>query len=173
MELIEAITTRRSVRRYQERPVEEDALKRVKKAVTYAPSAKNIQPYAFILVRDPDMKSKLAAAAFGAKWLTEAPIIVVALGNVEDAYATMGGYQSSVFIDTAIALDHLTLAATAEGLGTCWIGAFSEEKVLYAMDIDDNDWRVVAMTPLGYPLEEPEPRPRKNSSQIFRNEALY
>ena len=173
MELIEAITKRRSVRKYQERPVDEEALKRVMKAVSHAPSAKNIQPYVFILVRDPDMKARLAAAAFGAKWIAEAPIVVVALGNVEDAFATMGGYQSSVSIDTAIALDHLTLAAVNEGLATCWIGSFSEEKVLDAMEIDDNDWRVVAMTPLGHPAEEPEPRPRKNISQLFMNEHLH
>ncbi|MDG6220599.1 MAG: nitroreductase family protein [Candidatus Thermoplasmatota archaeon] len=172
MEINEAIMKRRSVRKYQERPVDEEALKQIMKAVSYAPSAKNIQPYIFILVRDPDMKAKLAHAAFGAKWIAEAPIVVVLLGNVEDAYGTMGGYQSSVFIDAAIALDHLTLAATAEGLATCWIGAFSEEKVVDAMGIDDNDYRVVALTPLGYPAEEPGPRPRKGISQLFRNERL-
>jgi len=172
MELYETIAKRRSVRKYQERPLDEEALKRIMKAVSYAPSAKNIQPYVFIMVRDPEVKAKLAAAAFGAKWMAEAPVVLVVLGNVEDAYGTMGGFQSSVFIDAAIAIDHLTLAATAEGLGTCWIGAFSEEKVIDILGLEDNDWRVVAMVPIGYSMDEPEPRPRKSISELFRNERL-
>ena len=150
----------------------EDVLKRIMKAVTYAPSAKNLQPYVFVLVRDVDTKKKLVQACYGERWIAEAPIIVVALGNVNDAYPTIGGYMSSFAIDTAIAMDHLILAATNEGLGTCWIGAFDEEKVKKALGITGHDWRVVALTPLGYPAEEPEPRDKKNVWEIFKNERL-
>ena len=83
----------------------------------------------------------------------------------------MGGYDNSVDVDVAIALDQLTLAAVAEGLGTCWIGAFDEAKVKSLLGIP-KEVKVVAMTPLGYPSSADLNRPmedgrRKGESEIF------
>ena len=94
-----------------------------------------------------------------------------AIGLPQRAYKTMGGYGNSVDIDVAIALDHLTLAAMAEGLGTCWIGAFSEPQVKQLQGVP-REVKVVAMTPLGYPASADLNRPleenqRKPEDEIF------
>ncbi len=100
-------------------------------------------------------------------------MLIVAIASIDEAYSTMGGYISSYPVDTAIALDHLTLAAVNEGLGTCWIGAFNEEKAKEFLDIGhNNDLKIVAMTPLGFPAEEPEQTPRKQVSQLVQYDKI-
>ena len=86
-------------------------------------------------------------------WIAEAPMVVVACGWPRQAYPRMGGGGNSVDIDVAIALDHLTLAAVSHGLGTCWIGSFSEADVKRLIQLPPVG-KVVAMTPLGYPAEQ-------------------
>lgn len=166
MDVFEAIEARRSVRRYKATPIPEDVIKKVFKAVRRAPSANNAQPYRLIVVRDEDKKHLLINACKGKRWIAEAPIVIVACGVIDEAYGTMGGYMSSYAVDVSIALDHLTLAAVAEGLATCWIGAFSEERVKEIFGIG-GEARVVALMTLGYPAEEPEATPRKGTSEIF------
>ena len=166
MDVFEAIEARRSVRRYKATPIPEDVVKKVFRAVRRAPSANNAQPYRFIVVRDEDKKHALINACKGKRWIAEAPMIIIACGIIDEAYSTMGGYMSSYPVDVSIALDHLTLAAAAEGLGTCWIGAFSEEKVKELYDIG-SEAKVVALMTIGYPAEEPEATPRKGVSEIF------
>lgn len=162
---MEAIKTRRSVRRYKPTPVPEALLKEVLNAARLAPSAENSQPWKFVVVRDEQTKLRLAVAANGQKFMAQAPIIVVACGIPDEAFPTVGGYMSSHVIDVSIALDHLTLVAHGSGLGTCWIAAFKEEKVREVLGIPE-DVRVVAMTPLGYPDEAPERSPRKNLEEL-------
>lgn len=117
------------------------------------------------MVRDELTRLKIAAAANGQKFIAQAPIVVVACGFPDDAFPTVGGYMSSHVIDVAIALDHMTLAAHALGLGTCWIAWFKEEKVREILGIPE-DVRVIALTPLGYPDEVPERTPRKNIEEL-------
>lgn len=117
------------------------------------------------MVRDELTRLKIAAAANGQKFIAQAPIVVVACGIPDDAFPTVGGYMSSHVIDVAIALDHMTLAAHALGLGTCWIAWFKEEKVREILGIPE-DVRVIALTPLGYPDEVPERTPRKNIEEL-------
>ena len=150
MDVMEAIRNRRSVRAYSDRPIPAEVIQRMRQALRYAPSACNIQPWHFILVQDAKLRQDVAAAAKGQHWMAQAPMIVAACGFQEQAYKHMGGQSNSVDIDLAIAIDHLTLAAVAEGLGTCWIGAFSEDKVKQVLGVPANV-KVVAMTPLGYP----------------------
>jgi nitroreductase len=130
-----------------------------------APSADNTQPWKFVVVRDEQIKLKLANAANGQKFMAQAPIVVVACGIPDEAFPTVGGYMSSHVIDVSIAVDHLALAAHSCGLATCWIAAFKEEKVREALGIPE-DVRVVALTPLGYPDETPERTPRKNLEEL-------
>jgi len=171
MTVLEAIRTRRSVRSYSSRPIPEEVMQRLRDAMRFAPSACNLQPWRFVIVTDPRLRQSLGRAANDQMWIADAPVIVVACGFPRVAYGRMGGRHSSLDIDVAIALDHLTLAAVAEGLGTCWIGAFSEEQVKSILGIPA-DVRVVALTPLGYPAGENlihpiHPTERKPESEVF------
>ena len=166
MTVIEAIKGRRSIRKYQDRAVETEKLAILFEALRLAPSAKNIQPWHYIVVDDRDLIEKLVVACNDQKFLATAPIIIVGCSDEVKAYPRMGGYQSSFAIDLTIGFDHLTLAAHELGLGTCWIGSFKEHKVKTLLGIPDN-FRVVALTPVGYPAENPKGKNRKSRSEIF------
>ena len=171
MNVFDAITMRRSVRSYQSRPIPDEVIRRMRRVLRIAPSACNIQPWRFILVFDKDQRTRLAEAAKGQMWMADAPVIVVGCGLPGIAYKKMGGYDNSIDIDLAIALDHLSLAAVEEGLGTCWIGAFKEEEVKTILNIPNNV-KVVGMMPVGYPATANLIRPidesrRKADSEIF------
>ena len=169
MDLMEAIRTRRSIRRYKPTPVPEKLLKEVLSAARLAPSANNAQPWKIVVVRDEDAKRRLAAGANGQKFIAQAPIVLVACGIPDEAFPTVGGYMSSDVMDVSIALDHLTLAAHSVGLGTCWIAWFKEEKIKAILAIPE-DVKVVAMTPLGYPDEAPDRTPRRNLEELISYE---
>jgi nitroreductase len=166
MDLMEAIKTRRSIRKYRETRVPENLLKEVLNAARLAPSADNAQPWKIIVVRDEQMKHKVTQACNGQKFLIQAPVVLVVCGIPEEAFQTVGGYMSSHVIDASIALDHITLAAHSLGLGTCWVAWFKEEKVKDILGIPE-DVRVVALTPLGYPDESPERPSRKNLEELI------
>ena len=172
MHVLEAIRSRRSVRSYAAgKPIPAEVMARMRQALRLAPSACNIQPWHFILVTDGSLRRHVAQAAKGQDWVAQAPVLVVGCGFPGKAYQRMGGYGNSVDVDLAIALDHLTLAAVAEGLGTCWIGAFDEARVKRLLGIPE-DVKVVAMTPLGYPssddLNHPvDPGLRKSEGELF------
>jgi nitroreductase len=171
MEVLEAIKNRRSVRSYSNKPIPAEVMARLRQALRWAPSACNYQPWRFILVTDERLKQGIVEAAHNWSWLAQAPVIVVACGFPEEAFKKMGGYGNSIDVDLAIAVDHLTLAAVAEGLGTCWIGAFDESAIKPLLNIPD-EVKVVAMTPLGYPSRKDLNHPvqegrRKPESSIF------
>jgi nitroreductase len=166
MDLMEAIKTRRSIRKFKETPVPENLLKEVLNAARLAPSADNAQPWKIIVVRDVQMKQKVTQACNSQKFLVQAPVVLVVCGIPEEAFQTVGGYMSSHVIDASIALDHVTLAAHSLGLGTCWVAWFKEEKVKAILGIPE-DVRVVALTPLGYPDESPERPSRKNLEELI------
>ncbi len=171
MDVMEAIRTRRSVRAFAAKAIPADVMTRMRQSLRLAPSACNIQPWHFIVVTDAALRRELAQAAKGQKWLADAPVVVVGCGFPEQAYKHMGGHGNSIDIDVAIALDHLSLAAVADGLGTCWIGAFDETKVKSLLGIPE-EAKVVAMMPLGYPsspdLNRPmDPGRRKPETEVF------
>ncbi|MCX7806022.1 MAG: nitroreductase family protein [Planctomycetota bacterium] len=171
MDVMEAIRKRRSVRKYSPEPIPDDVLAAMKEAIRLAPSACNNQPWRFIFVTDERLRKELAAASFDQHFVAGAPVIVVGCGIPAEAYKHMGGYGNSADVDVTIALDHLTLAAAAAGLGTCWIGAFDERRVRELLDIPPSV-RVVALTPLGYPADSPPAgkagaKKRKPPEEIF------
>lgn len=151
MDVLTAILHRRSVREYVDRPLDPAQLTTLKQALRAAPSACNFQPWHFIFVTDPTLRSRVAELAKRQLWMADAPLIIVALGFPQSGYKTMGGYWNSVDVDVAIALDHLTLAAAAEGLGTCWIGAFDEKAVKDLLAVPA-EAKIVGLTPVGYPV---------------------
>jgi nitroreductase len=171
MEIYKAIKSRRSVRAYDSRPIPDEVCRRILDALRSAPSACNLQPWRFILVRDPDLRRQVAQACHGQTWMAQAPMIVVGCGLSEQAYKNMGGSGNSADIDVAIALDHLSLAAAGEGLGTCWIGAF-DEKNLKKILLVPPEVKITVLMPVGYPksldLIFPLPQDRrKNADLIF------
>jgi len=152
MEFYDVIKTRRSVRSYKPDPIPDDVLKRVLDAARIAPSGSNRQPWKFIVVKDEETKRKLVSACHNQSWMAEAPVIIVACAQELDY--NRGGYMGKLsgVMDATIAFTHLILAARAEGLGTCWIGAFDNERVKEILGVPEG-WNVAALTPLGYPAE--------------------
>ncbi len=164
--LISIIEARKSIRSYKPQEIEEEKFQYVLKAFRKAPSAKNIQPWKLIVVKNKKKKNDLAIACNNQQFIAEAPIVLVACGKEDEAYGVMGGYMNSFSIDVTIALDHLILASTEQGLGTCWIGAFKEKLVKDLLGIPENI-RVVALTPLGYPDKDTVKRKRKPLPEII------
>jgi nitroreductase len=153
MDVYEAIYLRKSVRSYQDRAVPEDILLKILDAARHAPSASNRQEWRFVVVRDETKRAQLAQAAFEQRFVSQAPLVLVCCAQTDNHVMSCG--QICYPIDVAIAVDHLTLCAAAEGLGTCWIGAFSEQGVRKILGIPESI-RVVALLPLGYP-KDPSP----------------
>lgn len=167
MEFYHVIRTRRSVRSYRKDPIPEDVLNRVLEAARVAPSGSNRQPWKFILVEDEKLKRKMIPACNNQKFVAEAPTVVVACG--QRLHTNRGGYmgEMSVLLDVAIAFTHLILAGRAEGLGTCWIGAFKNDEIKKLLKVPDK-YEVVAVTPLGYPSLDvfTEPTNRKHLDEV-------
>ena len=167
MDFYEVIRTRRSVRSFKKDPIPEKVLNRVLEATRVAPSGSNLQPWKFILVRDETLKQKMISACNDQKFVADAPLIIVACG--QKLSINRGEYmgEMSMLLDVSIAFTHLILSARAEGLGTCWIGAFNNDEVKKLLEVPD-EYEVVAATPLGYPSEDvfTEPRSRKNLDEI-------
>ena len=167
LDFYRVIRTRRSVRSFRKDPIPDEVLKRVLEAVRVAPSGGNRQPWKFILVKDEELKQRMVSACNNQRFVAEAPLIVVACG--QRLPLNRGGYmgEMSMLLDVAIAFTHLILAARAEGLGTCWIGAFNNEEIKRLLSVPEG-YEVVAATPLGYPSEDVfvEPRDRKSLEEI-------
>ena len=152
MEIFEAIKRRRSIRKYEQKVVEKEKLSKVLEAARLAPSAMNRQPYAFVVTSDNETIEKISSAC-NQEW--DALTIIVVCAFPEEAWVRDDG-EEYWKADSAIAMNNMSLQACAEGLGTCWIAAFKEEKIKDILGIGP-EARVVAMTPLGYPAEKKGP----------------
>jgi len=164
MDVIDAIKKRRSIRSYDSKPVPEDILERILEAGRIAPSAMNYQPWMFVVVRDQDGRKALSGGRY-AKFLTECPVVIVGCGDRRKS-------KEWHIVDVTIALQNMVTQATAEGLGTCWIGSFDEEQVRNHLRVPD-ELTVVAMLALGYPKEVPsDSRETKSLSEIVKQEGF-
>lgn len=167
MELYEAIEKRYSVRSYEAKDVEEEKLRRVLEAGRIAPSANNRQEWKFIVVRDPAVRAKLVEAA-EQKWMKSAPVIIAIVGLTEDQIMYCDVPKDPV--DCAIAIDHMTLAAVAEGLGTCWIGHFKQDAAKKILGVPDG-CRIIELLPIGYPKGPAKAeKPRKSLDEVVCRE---
>lgn len=167
MDFLELARSRYACRSYRPNPVEEDKLMRVLEAVRLAPSGSNRQPWKFIIVRDGEMKRRLVPACAGQRFIATAPLVVAGVGLMPDRIMSCGIPGDP--IDVAIAMEHLSLAATAEGLATCWIGAFSQDEVREVLAVPDTAWVIELMT-LGYPADAVRPKIRKPLSEIIAHD---
>ncbi len=145
MDVFEVIQKRRSVRSYELTPVPNEKLDKILEAARLAPSAMNLQPWHFIVVREASKRDNLAKPLYG-KFLKEAPVIIVGCGNekISPKWFT---------IDVTIAMQNMVIVATGEGLGTCWVGSFNEREIKNLLNIPE-EFRVVALLALGYPREK-------------------
>ena len=168
MDVMEAIKKRYSVRSYQDRAVETEKLDSILEAARLAPSASNRQEWRFVVVQDKGIRQRLMQAAKDQAFVGQAPVVIAACAKTDSHVMTCG--QQCYPIDVAIAIEHMALKATEEGLGTCWIGAFYEDKVKEILGIPQ-DIRVVALLALGYPVKlRPNPKDRLRLKEIVMYE---
>lgn len=150
MTVREAIETRSSVRAWKDEPIPPETLKRVMEAARLAPSARNLQEWRFVVVTDPDLRARLGEAANGQKFVGEAPAVIVGCAETDKRLMHCG--QPAYLIDVSIAMDHITLAAVEEGLGTCWVGAFDPDRVRAILGIP-SEVEIVELMPIGFPAK--------------------
>ncbi len=172
MEFQEVIAGRRSIRKYKPDPVEKEKLRAILEAGRLAPSWKNLQCWQFIVVETPEGKEKVIEAFAednpGKKALASAPVLIVICGDPKAS-----GDQDDkdyYLVDLGIAFEHVILAAHNLGLGTCFMGLFKEAILKENLNVPDG-WRVVGVTPVGYPDQDPKPRPRKELGEIVFSES--
>ncbi|MEM2465467.1 MAG: nitroreductase family protein, partial [Candidatus Bathyarchaeia archaeon] len=182
MTFLDLVLRRRSIRKYKTDPIPEDTIRYVLETARHAPSWANQQCWKYIVVTDEDLKKEIASMAPPPSsrvpppswdrnllppleprprdWAARAPVIIVGCADPTKSGRKEG--KDYYLVDMGISMEHLILAAAEQGLGTCWIGGgFNEENVKKALGIPD-EIRVVALTPLGYPDEQPSPRPRRS-----------
>ncbi|MCD6445589.1 nitroreductase family protein [Candidatus Bathyarchaeota archaeon] len=171
MDVLEAIKNRRSIRAFKNEDISSETVEKLIDAARWAPSAGNIQPWEFIIVKNSEVKRRLAEAALNQKFIEEAPIVIVVCADENRSFKGYGLRGKSLYCiqDTAAAIQNIHLAACSLGLATCWVGAFKEEDVRKILDVPDGV-RPVALVPVGYPAEKPSPPSRRPLSQIIHYE---
>jgi nitroreductase len=168
MDLIDGLKTRRSIRKYQDKPVPDTIIEDILNIARFAPSANNNQPWQFIVIKNQDRKSHLRGGIQDAfisfsKHIVEAPVVLAAW------YAPSLLLKQYQPYDVANCITYVLLAALAKGLGTCWIGWFSENKVKTVLSLPKKA-KVAALITLGYPKETPEPKNRKPVKEFVYRE---
>jgi nitroreductase len=155
---------RRSIRKYKPDPIPPETLEYILEAARLAPSWKNLQCWRYIVVTNPDKRRAVSTR----DWVAEAPVIIVGCADPELSGTRYN--QQYYLLDMGISMEHIILAASEKGLGTCWIGGqYDEVAIKEALGIPD-ETRVVALTPIGYPAETPKPKDRKPLDEIVSYE---
>jgi nitroreductase len=167
MDVFEAITARHSVRGYRPDPVDDDTLTKVLEAARQAPTAANKQPFRLIVVRTRGREQELGRI-YGRPWFTQAPLVLAAVAVPGEAWRRMDGKPYDE-VDATIAMDHLVLAATALGLGTCWVAAFDPAAAREVLELPGNV-EPIAFTPLGYPDKKRAGTDRRPLDELVKYE---
>ena len=163
MDVMTAIETRRSIRKYRPDPIEPEKLEKIAEAFRLAPSAVNRQSWKLFIVTDSAVRERISEASPGKNNMAiEAPCVLVATCAIQDLM--LNGHRVDT-TDVSIALSFAMLEAQELGLGTCWMGWYTEPEIRTALGLSE-DISVVAIMPLGYPDECPDPRPRKTISEV-------
>lgn len=173
MQTMDAIRGRTSVREYKSDPVSDDVVREIMGAATLAPSSGNVQDWEFVVVKTPEGRNALAAAAFNQSFVSSAPCVVVVctdLDRITKAYGERGRTLYSLQ-NTSAAIQNLMLAAWDKGLGTCWIGAFNEAEVKEAVILPENV-RPVAIITMGYPASKPVKSRRRSLDDVVHWETF-
>jgi len=173
MNFNELMQNRRSVRKYSPDPVPRELIDRCIEAARLAPSACNGQPWYFIVVDNTEDKNRLCEAAFGGiyssnKFVRKAPVIIVVVTDERSYQTKAGGFFRNIkyaLVDIGIAGEHLALQATELGLGTCWLGWFSERGVRKALNLPKST-KIDILFSLGYPADSERPKNRRTLDEI-------
>ena len=169
MDFTEVLQTRRSIRKYLETPVKDEVIKRILQAAQLSPTWAHKQGQRVIVVRDPAVCNQLKDT-IGQKWTETVPIFLVVC--IEPEQSGIAPNKMEYYpVDAAIVMQSMILAATNEGLGTCWIGLFDEPEVRRVLSIPES-YRVIGITPLGYPASQPQPKERKKLEDICFDNAF-
>ena len=168
MEFFELIQQRYSVRAYKPDPVEDAKLEQLLEAARLAPTAANKQPFQLIVIHTEGRKDELQRI-YHREWFVQAPIIICACAVGGEGWVRSEDKKRYRDVDIAIVMDHLILAATDLGLGTCWIAAFNVAAAREVLGLPDNVEPII-FTPLGYPADTLGPKERKPLSDLVRYE---
>jgi nitroreductase len=163
----ELVKKRYSVRAYKSDPVEDETLQLVLEAARLAPTAVNRQPFQFIVIQTAGREAELQRV-YRRGWFVQAPLVICACAIPDQAWSRMDG-KPYADVDVTIAMDHLILAATEQGLGTCWIAAFDPAAAREVLALPDGV-EPIAFTPLGYPADQLGPKQRKPLADLVRYE---
>ena len=167
MKFAELVEARYSVRAYKADAVPEELLTGVLEAARLAPTAANRQAFQLVVIHVEGREAELQRV-YGREWFTQAPLVICACGLPQENWVRRDGKNYND-VDVAIVMDHLTLAATDLGLGTCWIGAFDPDAAREVLGLPD-EVEPVAFTPLGYPADSPRTKKRKALAELVRYE---
>ncbi|MBS7641062.1 MAG: nitroreductase family protein [Candidatus Bathyarchaeia archaeon] len=173
MDVFETIRSRRSIRAFTGEDVSDEQIEKILEAARWAPSAGNLQPWEFIIIRRPEIKREVARAALNQTFIEEAPVVIVVCANEIRSGSVYGSRGMNLYCiqDTAAAIENMLLAACALGLGACWVGAFNEEEVRRILKIPKGV-RPVAIIPIGHPAEKPAPPRRRTLKEIMHYETF-
>lgn len=170
MEPNKIFTDRFSCRTFQEKDVPEEYIEVILKAGIWAPSAGNLQPWRFLVIKNMELKEKLVDVAYGQEFIKEAPFCIVVIALPEESAIRYGERGRSLYSiqDTAAAIENMLLQGSILGLGSCWVGAFSEEKAKKVLNLG-KDEKPVAILPFGFPKEfPPSLRKRKSIEKVVK-----
>ncbi len=160
MELSEAIEQRRSIRSFKNDAVPEGMIKSILHAGHMAPSAGNLQGREFIIITDEATKKKLCEFALNQKFIEEAPVCIIVCANMDRSrkkYREKG--ELYAIQDASISTMNMMLQAFDLGLGTCWVGAFDDRRVIEMFKLPMGVFPI-ALLSIGYPNESPVAPPR-------------
>jgi nitroreductase len=167
MEFSQLIQTRYSVRAYKPDPVPDPLLQKVLDAGRLAPTAANRQPFRLLVIRTEGRREELKRL-YGKDWFIAAPLVLGICTIPAEAWVRRDG-KNYGDVDAAIVMDHMILEAAAEGLGTCWIGAFDPAAAREIFGLPDGV-EPVAFTPLGFAADKPGAKKRRSLKELVRRE---
>ena len=150
MNVSEAIRTRKSVRTYRDVPVPRETIERILDTARFAPSARNLQEWRVVAVTEKETIGKLAREVTDHRFIGDAPVVLAVCAEADGGLMRCGVPRYPV--DVAIFIDHITLVAVEEGLGTCWIGGFDQDRTREILGIPP-EAIVVELLPMGYPAD--------------------
>lgn len=173
--MIKQIETRRSIRKYVSRPIDDKIIESILEAARLAPSGSNTQPWHFIIIKDEEIKQKVALVSHRQKWMLTAPVFIACVADIRSRIKTKEEINLSeespqfelkqIIRDTAIAIEHIVLEATNVGLGTCWVGWFKQNEIRPVLGIPSDKFLVAILT-VGYPDEGPRTSKRKDLKEL-------